>query len=150
VVLVLAAAGCDSGGQKGPGAEQQAKQFSCPPARAVSAALGKTVPFTHRGTVALSSVTCSYVDTKAGGATVIVSVTFGVGRDQLEQIAKVAADGRAVTPLAGIGDVAFHASADANNGPVVFAHSGNRAVSVVQGHNAGTEATTAAVSRLFL
>lgn len=150
-VLVLAVSGCGSksGGMDRSSAEHQAKQFTCPSAPTVSVALGKTVPSAHRGTVASSSLICSYVDIKAG-ATVIVSVTFGVSKDQLEQIAEVTADGRAVRPLAGVGDVAFQVRAAGKDGPMVFAHSGNRAVTVVEDSDTGTVTTEIAVARLFL
>ncbi|PZS18724.1 MAG: hypothetical protein DLM57_05520 [Pseudonocardiales bacterium] len=151
-VLVLSAAGCgsNSGGAYRAAAERQAKQFTCPAASAVSAALGKTVPAAHRGTVASSSLICSYVDVKAGGANVFVSVTFGVHRDELQRIVKATAEGRRFEPLAGVGDAAFQVPADAKNGPMVFVHSGNRAVSVVEDQDTGTQASTIAVARLFL
>lgn len=151
-MIVLAAAGCDStsGGEDRSAAQQQAKQFTCPSASVVSKALGKTVPTVHRGTVASQSLICSYTDTSAGGASVFVSVTFGLRKGELGRVAKATVDGRPLRRLAGLGDEAFQAAADAKSGPTLFVRSGNRAVTVDEDQDGATESSEVAVVRVFL
>jgi predicted small secreted protein len=148
VVLTACGTSAGAGDDDVTKGRTQAKRYSCPPASTVSRAAGVQLPAGRRVPFKDLSISCDYTSTTLHGHTLIASVTFGAGPDDLDTTVRILPHGSKRVPI-GITDARAYSVTDPDGTVTLFAQSGDRLISLVS-DPALAGRTAVAVVRVFL
>jgi hypothetical protein len=153
VVTALALAGCSSGSGGAPSDQigrQEVKQFVCPSAANVSAALGRTTPPPRQSSFKDLTAFCAYNGTTAASdGQLMVSVTFGTTAAELPALVKSVYPGRTATPEPGVGSAAYFIAAKGDDGAAFTFQSRDATFSLI-GASTDTARNLAKAAALFV
>lgn len=140
---------CSSSGGDGAVAagQREAKSYTCPPVAHVAQAAGVPLPAARRVPFKDLSISCDYVSTKIHGHTLIVTLTFGAGANDLDSALRLLPKGSKTEKVAIAGGRAYSVT-DPDGSTTLYAQAGDRLVSVV-GDTALSGTAAVAVARIF-